>query len=198
MKTLILNGSPTKNGDTAALLDEFTKHLRGDIKLLSHYDGIPPCVDCRYCWSHKGCCATDPALQDFYAYLDVCDNVVLASPIWFSSLSGPLLNLDSRVQALWANNYFLKLPYASTVKNGVIIITGAQEETKDIPTQTALAIMKYMNVDRSAVQIIYSLHTNDIPAAKDTEALEACRATAERLNELCTITPCKPFPDPVY
>lgn len=27
MKTLIINGSPRKNGDTTALIDEFTKYL---------------------------------------------------------------------------------------------------------------------------------------------------------------------------
>ena len=184
MKTLILNGSPTKNGDTIALLNEFTKHLKGDIKTLSHDDNINPCVDCRYCWSNQGCCTNDVRLKEVYRYLDDCDNIVLASPIWFSSLSGPLLNLASRVQALWANNYFLKMPYASKVKKGVIIIVGAQDGTEIIPTQTALTIMKYMNVDRSDVAKVYSLNTNDIPAGDDTAALDKCRKVAEWLNRL--------------
>jgi multimeric flavodoxin WrbA len=140
-------------------------------------------MDCRYCWGNQGCCTKDETLREFYSYLDGCDNVVAASPIWFSSLSGPLLNLASRAQALWANNYFLKLPYASIVKRGVIIITGAQEGTENRPTQTALAFMKYMNVDRSVVKKVYSLHSNDLPASEDVVALEQCRDAAAWLNQ---------------
>ncbi len=123
-------------------------------------------------------------LKEVYRYLDDCDAIVLASPIWFSSLSGPLLNLASRVQALWANNYFLKMPYASKVKKGVIIITGAQDGTEIIPTQTALGIMKHMNADRSDVAKVYSLNTNDVPAGDDIVALEKCREAAEWLNSM--------------
>ncbi|MDR1689793.1 MAG: flavodoxin family protein [Clostridiales bacterium] len=181
MKTLILNGSPSKNGDTMALINEFMKHLNGDIRILSHYDYISPCVDCRYCWSNPGCCTNDEKLKGIYSYLHYCDNIVLASPIWFSSLSGPLLNLASIVQALWANSNFLKLPNVSKLKNGVIIITGAQEGTEVIPTQTAFTIMKYMNVDILGVAKVYSLNTNILPAKEDSAALEKCREAAKRL-----------------
>ncbi len=38
MKTLIFNGSPRKNADTAALYDEFINHLNGEHKIVYVYD----------------------------------------------------------------------------------------------------------------------------------------------------------------
>ena len=184
MRTLIFNGSPKTNGDTEALVSELIAHLHGEVKTVSIHDNISPCIDCRYCWKNDGCCLDDD-MTNIYDFLDKCDNIVLASPIWFSSLSGPLLNLTSRIQALWANNYFLNKPYASNLKNGVIIIVGAQSGTETIPMQTAVGLMKYMNVDRSSIAKIYSLDTNNIPAENDVIALERCREVARSLNEIC-------------
>lgn len=50
MKTLILNGSPRKNGDTMTWLKEFINRLDGEYKIVNAYKcNIKPCIDCRYC-----------------------------------------------------------------------------------------------------------------------------------------------------
>jgi multimeric flavodoxin WrbA len=87
-------------------------------------------------------------MQEIYPYINECDNIVIASPIWFSSLSGPLLNLASRIQTFFAANCFRKEAIEAKQKNGVIIIVGAEKGTEIIPTQNALTIMKFMNVRR--------------------------------------------------
>jgi len=102
MKTLIFNGSPKIGGDTTALIDKFVKNLHGDVKIISCYDNIAPCNDCRYCRNNRGC-SIDDEMQNVYRYIEECDNIVIASPIWFSSLSGTLLNLASRVQTYYQN-----------------------------------------------------------------------------------------------
>lgn len=182
MKTLIFNGSPKKNGDTEALINEFVKHLNGEIKIISCFNNINPCNDCRYCWIKPGCAINDE-MQEIYPYLMDCDNIVLASPIWFSSLSGPMLNLASRIQTIWAGGYFRKENITFKMKNGVIIIVGGEKGTEVIPTQTALTIMKFMNVHRSDVIKIYSLNTNNLAAEKDEAALLECWQAANRLNQ---------------
>ena len=182
MKTLIFNGSPKINGDTEALIQEFISCLNGEVKVLSYRDNISPCVDCRYCWHNAGCTINDD-MQPIYSYIEDCDNIIFASPIWFSSLSGVLLNMTSRIQTIWAASYFRKKPIPLKEKNGVIIIVGAQPETKDIPTQTALSIMRYFNVHRPSVEKIYSLDTNNLPASKDEIALNKCHEVAEILNQ---------------
>ena len=56
MKTLILNGSPRKNGDTAQLLELAKAQLQGTYYVVSAYTAdIHPCIDCRHCRSHFTC-----------------------------------------------------------------------------------------------------------------------------------------------
>jgi len=181
MKTLIFFGSPKQDGDTAALVQEFTAHLDGEIKVISNADDIAPCTDCRYCWHKPGCSIADE-MQGMYPYIEACDNVVIASPIWFSSLSGPALNLASRLQTLFAARRFRKDPVKMKEKNGVIILVGGQPGTEIGPTQAALTILKLMNVCRPDAEKIYSLNTDRVPAGKDAAALARCREVAKRLN----------------
>lgn len=80
MKTLIFNGSPRKDGDTASLLAAFlqseAKHPGGDYKIVHAYDaGIQPCTDCRFCRHHAGCSIQD-GMQEVYAYIQQCDNIL--------------------------------------------------------------------------------------------------------------------------
>ena len=50
-KTLIINGSPRPKGDTAALIAELKRNLKGEVVELSAFRSkIAPCVDCRSCW----------------------------------------------------------------------------------------------------------------------------------------------------
>lgn len=150
MKTLIFNGSPKKNGDTETLIKKLTSCLVGEVKIVSCRDDIQPCNDCRYCWTNIGCSINDE-MQDVYYFMKECDNIIFASPIWFSSLSGPSLNLASRIQSIWASKYFQKKIILQKEKKGVIILVGAQIETVYIPDKTALSILKYMNVHRPSV-----------------------------------------------
>jgi hypothetical protein len=90
--------------------------------------------------------------------------------------------LASRIQSVWAAGYFQKKKILLKEKKGAVIIVGAQPETVEIPTRTAVSIMKYFNVHRPTIQKIYSLDTNNLPAGQDTAALERCREVACSLN----------------
>ncbi|MFW6002597.1 MAG: flavodoxin family protein [archaeon] len=84
MKTLIFNGSPRKNGDTMVLINEVINNLEGEYKIVDAYDcNIGACVDCRYCWENAGCCIEDE-MQEVYKYIMECDNILIASPLYFS------------------------------------------------------------------------------------------------------------------
>ncbi|HIW74531.1 MAG TPA: flavodoxin family protein [Firmicutes bacterium] len=183
MKTLILNGSPKRNGDTAALIEEFTKHLKGDVRVVSSYfDNISPCLDCRHCRSTPGCIINDD-LQNVYPYLEACDNLVIASPVWFSELSGPLLTLASRIQTYFAARQFRNEPNRIKHKNGILILVGAEKGTEEKASSTAHTILKHMNA-LPCIASIFSLNTNILPAADDLPALAAARNTALLLNQL--------------
>ena len=183
MKTLIINGSPKRNGDTVALLNEFAEYLHGESMTLSIDSHIAPCSDCRHCWENPGCCIMDD-MQDAYEYLRDCDNVVLASPVWFSSLSGVALNISSRLQMVYASRAFRKAPFPRKPKQGVLIIVGAQPGTELGPAQVARTILKLAGAERPLAVEVYAMHTDALPAVGDEVALDHVRAAAQRLNEL--------------
>lgn len=182
MKTLIINGSPRKGGDTEVLVNEFVKHIEGDVKIVGWKDGISPCIDCRWCWKNPGCAVKD-GMQEVYEYLLACDNVVLASPIWFSSLSGPILDIASRFQTNF-NGWFRRGEKIPVDKNGVLILVGAQPGTEEVPEQNALTIMRNMYVQHQNVEVIRSMDTDRLPAKEDALALAQVRNVALRLNNL--------------
>ena len=128
MKTLIINGSPRKNGNTATLLSELKKHLHGEVfEIDTYYAKSSPCYDCRHCWTHAECIIKDE-MQDAYELMDAADNVVVASPIYFGNLTGSLLNWASRLQYFGVSRYIRKVePISAKYRKGaVILISGAK------------------------------------------------------------------------
>lgn len=181
MKTLIINGSTNPHGDTAALLAALTERLQGEVQTLSCADAIRPCCDCRRCWQSAGCSIPD-AMQAFYPYLLVCDSIVLASPIWFSSLSGPLLTIASRLQTLFAASFFRREKLAMQPKRGAILLAGAQKGTEAAPLATARILLKNLQIRPDELAVVCSMDTDRLPAAQDMRALQAAREAADWLN----------------
>lgn len=181
MKTLIINGSPKKNGDTQALIDAFVSGLSGEYCVISNDDDISPCIDCRYCWKHDGCAVKD-AMQAVYDYLADCDAVVLASPVWFSSLSGPALDIGSRFQTYFARKFFRHLSSPLKPKRGVILLVGGQPGTEVGPIANAKTILGLANIAKDDMVVVTSMDTDRIPAIQDTAALKAARSAAQALS----------------
>lgn len=182
MKTLIINGSPRKNGDTIALISEMEEYLDGEKKVVyTYYDDISPCIDCRYCWENEGCSIED-RMQEVYKQLNEVDNVILASPLYFSELTGKLLSFTSRFQRFYVSRFIRKdTNFNLKNKNGVIILTGGGDGIYKPALERAKIILGHINVD--LIGKVLSLKTNDIPAREDNEALSKARKLALRLNE---------------
>jgi multimeric flavodoxin WrbA len=183
MKTLIFNGSPRKNGDTIALINELLNHLEGEYKLVNAYDcGIKPCIDCRYCVKNNGCAQNDE-MQQVYEYIQQCDNILIASPIYFSELTGQLLAITSRLQTYFCARHFRKeKPIEKTKKGGVILVGGGDGDIKR-PYDTA-AILLRMMYSKDIAAPVYSWDTDNIPAKQDQKAKEEVKQLAEFFNGL--------------
>ena len=126
MKTLFINGSPRRSGGTAYLINELKKRLTGDIlEIDTYYAKISPCIDCRYCRTNTKCKIEDE-MQPVYDYIDGCDNIILASPIYFGTLTGSLLNWASRLQYIWVSETFRNQPVLKEKdrRGGIILVDG--------------------------------------------------------------------------
>lgn len=185
MKTLVINGSPRKNGDTMTLVNEMIKHLEGEVRIVdTYYEKISACVDCRYCWSNNGCSIND-GMQEYYQILDEVDNVVLASPIYFSELSSEMLRFASRFQQFAIARCLKKdNEFKLKKKNGALIIAagGDSRNLEGRAIDTANIIFRHINAE--SVGVVSTLYTNDIPANEDIDALDSVRELALKLNRL--------------
>ena len=182
MKTLIFNGSPRAEGDTSALISLLAEKLPGEIKVVNAYRcGISPCVDCRYCWTNPGCAVMD-AMQSVYAYIQECDNVVIASPLYFSELTGPMLSIGSRFQTYFCARHFRKETPIAKPKKGAVILVGGGDGNASKAYDTACCLLRMIHCT-SVFRMICSHQTDSIPAVEDRDAVEAVNELAGFLSQ---------------
>ena len=180
-KTLIINGSPRPSGNTAALIRELRRHLTGEVVELSAFrSNIAPCVDCRGCWKTARCVVRDD-MQ--IVYDDDYDNVVIASPVYFATLPGQMLNLISRMQPWHAAMFFLNDPLKQRPKKAGLILTAGSKGNAMSATRHAGTLFKLLNAKGFEDHLVVSPDTDTIPADQDEKALADTRALAAWLNE---------------
>ena len=170
MKTLILGGSPRRNGDTASLVEIIAGKLEGEYRIVEAYRcNISPCVDCRYCWRNSGC-AIDDEMQEIYSYIQECDNILIASPVYFSELTGKLLDVGSRLQAFYCARAFRKEEPVTKPKKGAVVLVGGGDGSIDTAYRTACTLLRQMNC-RDIHEAVFSHNTNVKPAVEDEKVL---------------------------
>ena len=170
MKTLIFNGSPRPKGDTAALLTALTAKLPGETEIVRAYDAsISPCIDCRTCRTRPGC-VLDDAMQAVYAKIEAADRIVIASPLYFSELTGRLLDVASRLQTYFSARYFRRTEPIAKPKKGAVILVGGGDGHPEPAYNTACSLLRHMHCTEIHPPVV-SHQTDCIPAANDTDAL---------------------------
>ena len=180
-RTLILNGSPRRAGDTAALVRILTDCLSGEYRIVDCYwEDISPCIDCRSCRREKKCVLQD-AMQEVYRYTEECDSMVIASPIYYAELTGKLLDTASRYQVYYSARFFRKEDPGIRPKKGGVILTGGGDGDPGRPYATARILLRQLNV-REIFPLVCSHGTNTLPAGEDENAVRGVRELASFLN----------------
>lgn len=180
MNTLIFNGSPRKNGDTASLVNILCGRLESRELVHAYNSEIYPCIDCRYCRKNQGC-----AINDGWGRVDSllheCDSVVIASPIYFSELTGPLLSVFSRLQQYYSGMVFRGEKYPFSDKRGGIILVGGGNGTPTRAETTATALLHHMGC-KEIFPTILCHNTDNLPAADEPNIHEKLNSLADFLN----------------
>lgn len=182
MLTLILNGSPRPSGDTAHMIAALRETLSGDVEEISAYRAnIKPCVDCRWCRTHPGCAIQDD-MQRVYALLERADCVVIASPVYFSELTGRMLDIASRLQLYYSYKRFSgqALPMKKS-KRGAVLLAGGGDGSADRAEATARLLLKCMGA--RDIRCASSLNTDEVSATRDAAALEQARQLGRWLSD---------------
>jgi multimeric flavodoxin WrbA len=107
VKTVILFGSPRKDGNTRLMTDAFAdaiKTRQTDVRLLYLNDmNIRPCQGCLVC-SEKGMCRINDDMRDIYKYIMESDLVVYATPVYWWAPSAQLKLAMDRSIAFFDND----------------------------------------------------------------------------------------------
>ncbi len=179
-RTVIINGSPRVNGNTAALIRQLRSDLDGEVVEISAFRAhIAPCVDCRGCWETARCVVED---EMRVLYEDDFDNLVLATPVYFSTLPGKVLDLMSRMQPWHAAMFFLHQPLKQREKKAGLILTGGGRHNEDGATHHIRVLFKLFNAHGFEEHSVYALDTDTMPSWEDTGAIEQTRRLAQWLN----------------
>jgi NAD(P)H-dependent FMN reductase len=145
MKISAFCGSPRKNGNTEILLKEAVRGIEEaghDVQTFYlNTMNIKACQDCGGCNDTGKCILRDDMDQITDAIRD-SDRIILASPIFFFSLSAQAKLMIDRCQSIWCEKYLLKKPIEGGRfgRRGLLLMVGGMK--KDVGIQCGEACAK--------------------------------------------------------
>ena len=183
MKILGIMGSPRLGGNTDLLLDAALNGAQGrgaEVEKITIANlKIAPCREIYACLK-DGQCPIKDDMQGIYTKLVNADAVIVASPIFFYTVSAQLAALISRCQALWSRRYVLKMDIPP--KKGAFIAVGATKGAKlfDGPKLTIRYFFKAINAEYVDELLIRGIDKKGEIKGHPT-ALKDARELGERL-----------------
>ena len=180
-KIVILNGSPRPSGNTAALIEAFTKGAEQAGNGVVRFDvckmNIHPCLGC--CGGGKNPespCVQKDDMDAIYPHYKDADLVVLASPMYYWSLSGQLKCAFDRLFAVAE----LSPSYANPVKDCVLLMAaeGDTESNFEPVRHYYPALLERLGwKDCGIVYAGGNMHVGDIAGKPQLEEAEALGAS---------------------
>lgn len=103
MNILVLNGSPHADGNTVQMINAFTEGAEGvghTVNVVNAYEmDVNGCLGCEACLKTGVCVQNDDFTEKIRPLIDEADMRVLASPVHYLGLSGPLQTIIGRFRA---------------------------------------------------------------------------------------------------
>jgi multimeric flavodoxin WrbA len=129
VKLMAIQGSPRKGGNTEILLAEAVRGAEEGGAQVERVDlrdlQISPCMEIYSC-KQNGICGIKDDMVELYRSMDASHRLILASPIFFYSVSATAKIFIDRCQAAWARRYILGRRITSPIeRRGAFIAVGA-------------------------------------------------------------------------
>ena len=135
-KIVAIYGSPRRNGNTATLLKQAVAGARdtgAEVREFVLRDlKMSPCLEIYKC-KENGRCAIQDDLQRIQDEMLAADGLILASPIFFYTVSAHTKILMDRCQSCWVKKYWIdKTPFGKRPmkRKGLFISVGATRGKK--------------------------------------------------------------------
>lgn len=135
-KVLAIMGSQRKNKNTDILLDAVLDGVNtGEVEIKKVYLkdlDMSPCKACAAC-EKTGKCIIKDDMTEIYDDFNHSDIIIIASPLYFNTVSSLTKIMIDRCQVYWSSKYVLKNPSIDRNKKrtGMFISVGGAPERKD-------------------------------------------------------------------
>lgn len=182
MKVLLINGSPRREGNTNAALNEIAQQLaKNGIDSEIVWIGVKPtrgCIGCAKCRENgKGLCAfNDDVCNEVIQKMKECDALVVGSPVFYGQPTGQVLSLQQRMLFAGSANFANKPAAVVCVcrRGGA----SAAFQTLQMPFQMVnmpIVTSQYWNI---------AYGRGEGEAAQDVEGLQTMRTLANNMSWL--------------
>ena len=172
MKVLAIQGSPRKKGNTATILKHYlqgvaAEHPDWQIEVIKvAKQNIQSCKGCDGCRDPQGKCVIKDDMQEIYPQIIAADILVMASPVYWWSITAQAKQFLDRFYAINYGDHFKG-------KKFVLLLTYADADPNsgaEITRKMFQEICSYLGMD--FIQF-YGLCTGEVEAVNNQEALSA-------------------------
>ena len=161
MKIIAFNGSPRREGNTELLLAEAIRGAQDEGGIVTVYRlntmNLKPCLSCGKC-DDTGRCVINDDMQAVHEAIRTADRIIVASPIFFFSVSAQTKLMIDRCQAFWAQKYVHKKPLQPGPfgRKGLLLLVGGMKKTEknrgfECSEVTVRAFFRTVNVQEHAI-----------------------------------------------
>jgi len=132
VRIIAFNGSPRKGGNTQLLLEEAVRGAKEQGAEVTVYNlntlNVRACQNCGGC-DDTGRCVIQDDMQAIHAAIRSADRIIVASPIFFFTVSAQTKIMIDRCQAFWSEKYVHKkpVPPGPFGRRGLLILVGGMK-----------------------------------------------------------------------
>jgi multimeric flavodoxin WrbA len=101
-----------------------------------------------------------------------CDRVIIASPLYFSMLTGSLMNVMSRLQMVFMQKYIKKQPLPIPPKKGLVLISGGGSTKNTVGVEQICRILM-MDFNVTEFETVMYINTDECSVLEDEQSLKA-------------------------
>jgi len=182
---LAVAASARRGGNSDAVLESALEALRergASIHMIVPAElAISPCRACNGCWE-TGECVVQDEMQGLYPRFSEADHLVVASPLYFTSLPGHFKVLIDRFQCFWVRTYRLgKAPQPR--RTGMFLCVSAMDKERyfNCALTTVRSWMASLNMGCPVSCFYAGLDERDAAKTRHPECLEDARRAAAEL-----------------
>ncbi|WIV11266.1 flavodoxin family protein [Proteiniborus sp. MB09-C3] len=188
-KVLAVMGSPRKNKNTDKLLDKVIEGLKtNEVEVKKAYLKdlkFSPCISCGNC-ERTGDCFMDDDMKSMYEDFNSSDIIIIASPLYFNTVSSLTKMMIDRCQVYWSSKYVLKNPSIDVNKKRIgmfICVGGAPKREGHFDACIPVMDLFFKAINTEYRENIFASHTDEIPVWERKEILDLAFEKGKELSK---------------